>query len=60
MDMDVQGMDKVRDAISSVSGSFEQVRGEVDSFVAKLVDMRNEASSLGMPLEEWSRRIRPA
>lgn len=55
VDMDVQGMDKVRDAISSVSGSFEQVRGEVDSFVAKLVDMRNEASSLGMPLEEFSR-----
>ena len=53
IDMDVEGVEKVSTAISDVSKAFESVQGEVETFKASLVSMKNTASELGMPIEEY-------
>ena len=55
VNMDVQGMEKVNSAISAVSDNFGKVKADVDDFVAKLVEMRQQASSLSMPIDEYQR-----
>lgn len=55
IDMDVEGVEKVSTAISDVSKAFESVQGEVETFKASLVSMKNTASELGMPIDEYQR-----
>lgn len=55
VDMDVEGLDKIHANIAEVSGAFDKVKGEVDTFVTSLVDLKNAASGLGMPVEEYQR-----
>ena len=55
VDMDVDGLDKINANIATVSVAFDKVKGEVDTFVTSLVDLKNAASGLGMPVEEYQR-----
>ena len=55
VDMDVSGIETVKEAVSSVSQTFDGVKGEIDSFVDKLVEMKQAASGMGMPVEEYQR-----
>jgi len=53
IDMSVEGLDKVKSSIASVSDNFTRVKGEIDAFAQSLVEMRNAASDLDMPVEEY-------
>lgn len=55
VDMDVDGLDKIHSSIAEITGAFDKVRGEVDTFVAGLVEIKNAASDLGMPVDEYQR-----
>jgi len=55
VEMDVDGIEKVNTAIAAVSGNFASVKADVDDFVARLVDMRQQASALSMPIEDFQR-----
>ena len=55
VDMDVDGMERINTHIAEITSEFDRVKGEVDGFVAKLVEMKNAASDLGMPVEEYQR-----
>ena len=55
VDMDVEGMERINASISEVTAQFDKVKGEVDDFTAKLVEMKNAASDLGMPVEDYQR-----
>lgn len=55
VDMDVEGLDKIHANIAEVSGAFDKVKGEVDSFVTALSELKLAASDIGMPIEEYQR-----
>jgi len=55
IDMDVEGMDKISASVAEVTEVFGRVQGEVEAFKTSLVSMQNEASALGMPVEEYQR-----
>lgn len=55
VDMDVEGLDKIHANIAEVSGAFDKVKGEVDSFVTTLSELKLAASDIGMPIEEYQR-----
>lgn len=65
MDIDINGVEqlgsatdnlsKVSSVINEVSSAFDKVQSEVNAFTAQLVDMKNAASDLGMPIEEYQR-----
>lgn len=55
VDMDVEGLDKIHANIAEVSGAFDKVKGEVDTFVTTLSELKLAASDIGMPVEEYQR-----
>lgn len=55
VDLGVEGMDKIKSSIADVSNTFAQVKGEVDSFVTTLSELKLAASEIGMPIEEYQR-----
>lgn len=55
VDMNITGMEEIGKAISSVRGSFDGVKADVDAFVASLSIMKSEAQQFGMPMEEFGR-----
>lgn len=52
---DPGAVERLKSAMSNISGVFGNVQGEVDSLKNTLVELRERASSLGMPIEEYQR-----
>lgn len=52
---DQQSVSRLRDTLTGLQGVFDSTRGDVESLSSALVAMRQEASSLGMPVEEYQR-----
>lgn len=55
VDMNITGMEEIGKAISTVRGSFDGVKADVDAFVSSLSVMKAEAQQFGMPMEEFGR-----
>jgi hypothetical protein len=52
-EIDPSNMQAYNSTLGEVSATFERVKGEVDAFAQSLSAMKNAASSLGMPIEEY-------
>ena len=52
---DPQSVSRLRDMLAGLQGVFASTRGDVESLSSALVAMRQEASALGMPVEEYQR-----